>query len=421
MCENMGGTFEWTLGLRFVAALAVGFLVGLEREASRRENKPFFFGGVRTYPILSLFGFGCAWLFERGVTLMLPAGLLAVAAVIGVAYVEKIRSGRHGATSEVSALLTFTTGALAMLADVRLAMALGVVNTLLLSEKSTLEHYVEKLDRADFLATIKFLLVTVVIYPVLPDTDFTVYRINPAKVWQVVVLVSAIGFGGYLLTRKLGPRVGLALSGLMGGIVSSTAVSVATGRIARANPEQARAALQASLLASSVMYVRLFVLIVVFGGALAGRVGNVLLGLAGVGLALALTVRPPAGTTRPAQTPVMQNPVEIRVALVFALLFVGLRVATGLARARLGVEGVFCLSALAGLVDVDPFVLSVAQNPQSVTIAAAAIVVAVMVNTLAKGVYFAFLSREGRPAALTRYGIWAVLHALVLLVAAYQA
>ena len=127
---------------------------------------------------------------------MLPAGLLAVAAVIGVSYGEKIRSGRYGATSEVSALLTFTTGALAMLADVRLAMALGVVNTLLLSEKSTLEHYVEKLDRADFLATIKFLLVTVVIYPVLPDVDYTVYRINPAKVWQIVVLVSAIGFGG---------------------------------------------------------------------------------------------------------------------------------------------------------------------------------------------------------------------------------
>ena len=413
----MGGTFEWTLGLRFVAALAVGFLVGLEREGSRRENKPFFFGGVRTYPILSLFGFGCAWLFDHGAALMLPAGLLAVAAVIGVSYGEKIRSGRYGATSEVSALLTFTTGALAMLADVRLAMALGVVNTLLLSEKSTLEHYVEKLDRADFLATIKFLLVTVVIYPVLPDVDYTVYRINPAKVWQIVVLVSAIGFGGYLLTRKLGPRVGLALSGLMGGIVSSTAVSLATGRIARANPEQMRAALQSSLLASSVMYVRLVVLIAVFGGALVQHVGGVLLGLACVGLVMALTVRPPAGTPS-AQTPVMQNPVEIRVALVFALLFVGLRVATGLVRARLGAEGVFALSALAGLVDVDPFVLSVAQNPQSLTLAAGAIVVAVMVNTLAKGIYFASLSREGRLPALTRYSVWAALHLLVLFAAA---
>lgn len=411
----MSGTFEWSVGLRFVAALAVGFLVGLEREGSRRENKPFFFGGVRTYPILSLFGFGCAWLFDRGATLMLPAGLLAVAAVIGVAYGEKIRSGRHGATSEISALLTFTTGALAMLADARLAMALGVVNTLLLSEKSTLEHYVERLDRADFLATTKFLLVTVVIYPVLPNVDYTAYGINPAKVWQIVVLVSAIGFGGYLLTRKLGPRVGLALSGLMGGIVSSTAVSVATGRIAREDPEQMPAALQSSLLASSVMYVRLFVLITVFGGVLIEQVGGKLLGLAAVGLVMALTVRPTAGT-RSVRTPVMQNPVEIRVALLFALLFVGLRVATVLARDRLGAEGVFGLAGLAGLVDVDPFVLSVAQKPHSVALAAAAIVVAVMVNTLVKGVYFSALSRTGRPAALTRYGIWAALHLLVLAV-----
>ena len=175
------------------------------------------------------------------------------------------------------------------------------------------------------------------------------------------------------------------------------------------------AALQSSLLASSVMYVRLFVLITVFGGVLIGQVGGKLLGLAAVGLVMALTVRPTAGT-RSVRTPVMQNPVEIRVALLFALLFVGLRVATVFARDRLGAEGVFGLASLAGLVDVDPFVLSVAQKPHSVALAAAAIVVAVMVNTLVKGVYFAVLSRTGRLAALTRYGIWAALHLLVLAV-----
>ncbi len=411
----MGSAFEWTLGLRFVVALAIGFLVGLEREGSRHENRPFFFGGVRTYPILSLFGFGCAWLFDRGATLVLPAGLLAIGGIIAVAYVEKIRAGRYGATSEVSALLTYTAGALAMLADVRLAMALGVVNTMLLSEKSTLEHYVERLDRSDFLATIKFLLVTVVIYPALPNVDYTPYRINPAKIWQIVVLVSAIGFGGYLLTRRLGSRVGLALSGLMGGIVSSTAVSVATGRIARENPAQARAALQASLLASSVMYVRLVALIAVFGGAVVWHVGGLLLGLAAVGLVLALSVRTPAGPDG-GPAPALQNPVEIRVALTFALLFVGLKAATGLARDRLGEAGVLSLAALAGLADVDPFVLSLVQGTQNLRLVLAAVIVAVAVNTLAKGVYFAALSREARRGALTRYGVWAALHVAGLLV-----
>ncbi len=409
----MNTPLDMTLALRLVVALAIGFLVGLEREGSRRENRPFFFGGVRTYPILSLFGFGCAWLFEHGATGMLPAGLLAVAGVAGVAYFEKIRSGRFGATSEVSALLTFTAGALALLADMRLAMAIGVINTMLLSEKSALERYVERLDRAEFLATVKFLLVTAVIYPALPDVDYTVYRINPTKIWQIVMLVSAIGFGGYLLMRKLSPRVGLALSGLMGGIVSSTAVSVAAGRIARENPAQARAALQASLLASSVMYIRLVVLLAVFGGPLLWQAGGVLLSLAVTGFLMALTVAPPADAPG-GPAPAMQNPVEIRVAVLFALLFVGLKVATGVARDHLGDVGVMALAALAGLADVDPFVLSIMQGP-AVRLAVSAILIAVMVNTFAKGIYFAVASRGSPKAALTRYGIWVAVHAVWLL------
>jgi uncharacterized membrane protein (DUF4010 family) len=227
------------------------------------------------------------------------------------------------------------------------------------------------------------------------------------------MLVSAIGFGGYLLMRKLGPRVGLALSGLMGGIVSSTAVSVAAGRLARENPAQARAALQASLLASSVMYVRLVVLLAVFGGSLMGQLGGVLLSLALAGLLLALTVSPPADA-RGGPAPVLQNPVEIRVAVLFALLFVGLKVATGVARERLGDVGLMALSVLAGLADVDPFVLSLMQGP-AVPFAVGAVLMAVMVNTFAKGVYFAVTSRGDPKAALTRYGIWAALHALWLL------
>lgn len=409
----MNTALDTTWALRLVVALAIGFLVGLERESSRHENRPFFFGGVRTYPILSLFGFGCAWLFERGVTGVLPAGLLAVAIVSGVAYLEKIRSGRFGATSEVSALLTFTVGALALLADIRLALAIGVINTMLLSEKSTLERYVERLDRADFLATLKFLLVTAVVYPALPNVDYTAYHLNPAKIWQIVILVSAIGFGGYLAMRKLGPRVGLALSGLMGGIVSSTAVSVAAGRIARENPAQARAALQASLLASSVMYIRLVVLLAVFGGTLVWQMSGMLLSLAIVGFLLALTVAPPADACG-GPAPTMQNPVEIRVAMAFALLFVGLRVASGVARERLGEVGVMALAALAGLVDVDPFVLSIAQGA-TMRFAVSAILVAVMVNTLAKGVYFTVTSRSNPKVVLTRYGIWVAFHVVWLL------
>ena len=176
------GNIEWTIQLRFVVALALGFLVGLERESIKGDQK-LVFGGVRTHPIISMFGFGCAWLFKIGATFMLPTGLLAIALLTGVAYIAKIRAERFGTTSEISALLTFITGALAMLVDVWIAMAIGIVNTLLLSEKAMLESYVERLSKVEFLATVKFLLITIIILPVLPNQEFTQFHINPCLLY----------------------------------------------------------------------------------------------------------------------------------------------------------------------------------------------------------------------------------------------
>ena len=187
-----------------------------------------------------MFGFGCAWLYQIGASAMLPIGLFAIAALTGIAYVAKIRSDRFGTTSEVSALLTFITGALAMLVDVWIAMALGVINTMLLSEKAMLESYVERLSKVEFLATVKFILVTVIILPVLPNQEFTQFHINPFKVWQIVIIVSTLGFFGYVLEKKFGSKLGLWMSGIFGGIVSSTAVTLSMGRYGENEPRAQR-------------------------------------------------------------------------------------------------------------------------------------------------------------------------------------
>jgi uncharacterized membrane protein (DUF4010 family) len=403
--------FEWTLGLRFLVALAMGFLVGLERETGRKEQTHFFFGGVRTFPIVSLAGFACAWLSANGLPLMMPAGLLAVTALAVTGYIQKMKAGRFGATSEVSVLVTYMIGALSLMADVRLPIALGVVNTILLSEKSALESYVVRLNRNEFLATLKFLLLALVIYPVLPDAEFTPYHLNPARIWQIVVMVSAIGFVGYILSRKWGPRLGLPLAGFLGGIASSTAVSVATGRLARAMPVYAGAALQASLLAGSVMYVRLLVLIALFGGGSGAGLNLRLEVLCLVGLGLALTVR--NGKTEgamPGEFPSIQNPVEIRVAVGFGLMFVVIKVGVALAKEYLGQAGVLGLGVLSGVVDVDPFVLSLVQGTLSGRLMLQAVLLAVMVNTLAKGVYFSLLSGTNRFQTFWRYLLWGACH-----------
>jgi uncharacterized membrane protein (DUF4010 family) len=409
----MSASIEWTLGLRFIVALAVGFLIGLEREGGRRQHPHFFFGGIRTFPVVSIFGFACAYMADAGYAWILPAGLISVTAIAVTSYIEKMKTGRFGATSETSVLLTYLAGALACVADVRLPVAIGVIVALLLSEKPLLESYVERLDKNEFLATLKFLLVTVVIYPALPNADFTIYHLNPARIWQLVVLVSAVGFMGYILSRKLGSRVGLPVSGLLGGIVSSTAVSIAAGRLAGEKPEQSALALKTALLASSVMYLRLIGLITVFCGSLAMEVDWRLGVLGLVGLILAMTAgwgHSDSADVDQGSFSSLKNPIEIGVAMLFALLFVGLRIATTLAHTHFGQLGVWGMGAISGLVDVDPFVLSATQGALSGRLMIQAVLVALLVNTMAKGIYFVLLSGRNRAAVLWRYGILACCH-----------
>jgi uncharacterized membrane protein (DUF4010 family) len=408
---------EWTFQLRFAVALALGFLVGLERE-STKDHQKLIFGGVRTHPIISLLGFGCAWLFQVGVTFMLPAGLAGLAALAVVSYMAKIREDHYGTTSEISAFLTFVTGALALLVDIWVAMAIGIVNAMLLSEKARLESYVERLNKAEFLATLKFLLVTLIILPVLPNEEYTRFRLNPANIWKIVIIVSSVGFVGYVLTRRLGVRVGLWVSGLMGGIVSSTLLTVAMGRMGQRDASRSRGGLQASILAGSVMYIRILVLVAlispVFVGVLWWRLGL----LAMVGAVLALTVRPGDDREETREMTGLENPFEITPALIFAALFVALSVLIGLVRQSAGAMGILTLSAVVGVVDIDPFILSMIQEADlQPSLLVAAALLSMMSNTLAKGAYYFALVPGVRRETAWRYILWGLLHIPVVLTA----
>ena len=410
-------TIEWTPQLRLAVALALGFLVGLEREGAKIERKTMVFGGVRTHPLIAMFGFGCAWLSQIGVAFILPAGLAAMIALTSVSYGAKIRAERFGSTSEFSAILTFVAGALSLLVDIWAAMAVGVLNAILLSEKSSLETWVERLDRAEFLATLKFLLITLIVLPVLPDQSYTRYQLNPTHIWEVVILVSTIGFVGYFLTKRLGESVGLWLSGLLGGVVSSTAVTVALGRAAQTDRARGPAALQAALLASSVMYLRILVLIAVIGPQLLPCIWWKCAILAATGVLLAVSLPRQGAVVKGPADPPLQNPFEITPALLFAALFVVLMVVTTVVKGTLGNSGIIALGAVVGVTDIDPFILSLARPGDiAAGVAASAMIVAMMSNTIAKGTYFGFLVREERKRVAWRYLLWASIHIPLVLI-----
>lgn len=408
---------EWTFQLRFLVALALGFLIGLERESTKVEHNRLPVGGIRTLPLISMYGFGCAWLYQIGAVVMFPVGLASIIALTTVGYFAKTKEGRFGATSEVSVLITFLIGAMSLLVDVWIAMAIGVIATILLSEKAKLETYVESLDRVGFLATLRFLLVTVIILPVLPNQEYTQFKLNPTRIWEIVIMVSTIGFVGYLLSKKFGHSMGLRLSGLLGGIVSSTAVSISAGRIARKSPERSSSALQASTLGSSVMYIRILILLWAVNPTIVNYLWWKLLILAAVGIVLSL--RLPGGNrgSNGSEVPDLHNPFEIMPAVWFAALFVILSVITSIVKQSAGDTGVFALSAVVGVTDIDPFILSLAQrSTDGLRIAASAIIIAMLSNTIAKGVYFSVLAPAVRKGTVARYGIWALAHIPLVLI-----
>lgn len=403
--------------VRFVLALGLSLLIGLERESSALLRKGRAFAGVRTYSLIGVYGFGCAWLYNAGSLWILPVGLLSITALALVGYLAKLKEGHVGWTSEVATVLTFITGALCLISDIWLPMALGIVGTFLLSEKARFEQYVDRLDKTEFLAVVKFLLVTLIILPVLPDQGYTQFNFNPRKIWQIVVLVSSIGFAGYFLTKKFGNKVGLWLSGLLGGIVSSTAVAIACGRIAQNKPEQSANALKASMLASSVMYLRILVLVWFVSPVFVEYIWWKLIVLALMGFALSVFgthSTPDSGETH---VGALKNPFEIRPAVIFAVLFVVLSVATVLVQRFYGDAGIITLAGVVGISDIDPFILSVINQPgQAQSLMVAAILVSMMSNTVIKGVYFGFLAKEARRATALRFGVLALLHIPIIVI-----
>jgi uncharacterized membrane protein (DUF4010 family) len=282
---------------------------------------------------------------------------------------------------------------------------------MLLSEKAMLESYVERLSKVEFLAAVKFILVTVIILPVLPNHEFTQFHLNPFKIWQIVIIVSTLGFVGYLLEKKFGSKLGLWMSGIFGGIVSSTAVTLSLGRMAKKNPSRSSSALQAALLASSVMYLRVLVLIWFINSSFLPNLLPRFIILAAIGIVLSLRIRGKELPASESEVPDLQNPFEIRPAIGFALLFVILSVITGFVKSTVGNSGLLAVSAIVGVSDIDPFILSLVQGSDGMMhIFTSAIILALMSNTVAKGIYFGTLSPMTRKEASLKYSIYALLH-----------
>lgn len=379
---------------RLGVALAIGLLVGAERHWRERDAEAGHrTAGLRTFGILGLFG-GVAGTLAAGLggtgqALLIGAALLAtLGALLPFALREAAAEGRFSATTVVAALATVALGALAATGPLAAAGAAAVALTALLASREKLHGLMARVTWAEMRSAILLLSMTLVALPLVPDEPIAALGgVNPAAVWGLAILLAAISFAGYLAMRVVGAERGLLLAGAAGGLVSSTAVTLAHARAARAGgPAQALAA--GALVAGAVSCLRTTALALFVAPAVAALVAPALLAAAAAMAVPALRPGRSSAADAPAGAPA--NPFEFLEVLKMALLLAVVALLARLAAEWLGQAALLGVAAVSGLADVDAVTLSVSRMvPGAITasLAAQAIAVAVAGNILAKSAY----------------------------------
>jgi uncharacterized membrane protein (DUF4010 family) len=399
------------VALDFAIAILLGALVGIEREKHKREKtETGQTAGLRTFILLALLGACAGWLsHELKTPWILAVALLIVGAFVVVGYLVTTRGTPQsaGMTTEVAAIVVFLLGAMVMLGFSEIAIAIGVITAAVLAYKQPLHGFVKKLGWGDVYAGLRLLIATFIALPLLPDKPIDPWgALNPYQLWLLVILISGLSLVGYALTRWLGPGRGALVTGLAGGLVSSTAVTLSFSREARLTPKNTTALACGILLAWAVMFARVLVLVAVVNRALLAPI-LVPFGVMGlvVGGFAAFFYRRDGTPKQHATGLKIANPFSLTEAAKFAAFFAVVLVAVKIAQDNFSESGVYAVAALAGLTDVDAITLSMADFAKSGTaqVAVTAIVVAALVNTAVKCAIALFVGGTslGKPLLLT--------------------
>lgn len=249
--------------VRFGLAFVIGILVGLQREYSHQQADRGLFAGARTLALIALAGCASALITDlTGMSWIFVAAFVSVSGLIAISYFVTASRGNIGLTSEIAAIIVFLIGALCYWGSLEIAAALGVSTAVLLSLKLGVRKFVGRITEQDVLATLKFAVITAIVLPLLPNRPFgpaPLDVLNPQNIWLMVVFISAISFVGYLLIKLVGSQRGVGLTGLLGGLVSSTAVTLSFTQQSRKHDSLAKPFALAITVAWTMMFARVLV------------------------------------------------------------------------------------------------------------------------------------------------------------------
>jgi len=371
-------------------ALALGFLIGLERGWSKRELEPGRrIAGVRTFGLIGFLG-ALTMLLGREINFWVIAlafgglGILITAATA----MESLRTGEYGITTEVAALITFVLGALAMTRYATLAAAAAVITTVVLGVKPILHTWIRRLASQEIHAVFKLLLISVVMLPILPNRTYDPWQaFNPYEIWLMVVLISSISFVGYFAVKIIGAGRGILLTGMFGGLASSTAVTLSLSRLAKTSAGGQQVFAAGIIAASTTMFPRILLVSAIFRPPLAETLFYpfLLAAITGYG-AVWWLIKKKTGLEGHAAVS-LDNPFEFGTALRFGALLAIVIWLTKVLQERIGEVGIYLTAALSGITDVDAITLSLsrlAEDPAMLKVATLGVMIAATVNTVVK-------------------------------------
>lgn len=389
--------FDFDMVQNFLIALLLGALVGIEREKHRRDEHPNSFGGLRTYILFAQAGAVSAWLsLHLQSPWLFIITVLVVALAVLTAYMLENRHNPTalGLTSEISAITVCLLGGATMFGYAELAVMLGILTSAILTFKQPLHGLVSKIGTDDLYAGLKLLIASFIVLPLLPNAAIDPWQaLNPYKLWLLVILISSMSLLGYVAVRWLGAAHGTVVTGISGGLASSTAVTLSFARSSKMEGDPLAADTQACgvLLAWLVMFIRVLITISIVYQPLLAHLWLPFSVMAGATAVMAAIYyrRGSARYQAPQQSAVkVTNPFSLVAAIKFGALFAVILLLVKLTEQYAAAEGLYLLAAVAGMTDVDAITLSMAEyargSGSGISLAAGAVTVAALSNTLVK-------------------------------------
>ncbi|HKL03485.1 MAG TPA: MgtC/SapB family protein [Cryomorphaceae bacterium] len=386
---------DFNVALNLVVPLGIGLLIGIERGWSqRKQDEGKRVAGLRTFSLTGLLGGVSALIAQSQTMWFLPAAILGLAFLVSVSHYLEAKDGRDfGVTSKVALFLTFALAAWSVFDQKIAALSAAVVVTAILGFKPTLHKWLHFLKPEEVYAGIKLLIISVVLLPLLPDQGYGPYEaLNPYWIWWMVVLISGLSFMGYMAMKSFGSKAGAFITGIIGSMASSTAVTISLARLARKHTEN-KVFITSALLAAVVMFVRVIIEVSIVNNKLLSALWLPVAAMVGVLLLGAFWTYYRSSSQASENNIQLDSPLQLKTALKFGLLLAGILLLSEFLSDRFGDGGVIVLSIVAGLGDVDAITLSLSEMGKGEiddSLASLGIILASVSNTLVKGGIFTF-------------------------------